>query len=126
MVAAISLFCFPVQSGPISKSISIPFIHTGDDADVGTASLLEWKWSADTTLSWDQWTMVSNSITPMVAYTPDTAIFEVVFPDNGIYWIAVNAADEVNNWSGVCIIAEVRVPDIIAPSCIGGNRVIIQ
>ena len=115
---AVLLFCFSGSAaGPISTTVHIEFTHPGDDGVVGMASLIEWKWTADTTLSWNQWAMITDTITPLVSPTIDTAHFEIEFPGEGEYYIAVRAADEVPNWSERCPKIKVVLYDQEGPSC---------
>ena len=116
------LFCFGmVTAGPISTTVDVAFSHPGDDPTDGTATLIEWKWTADTTLSWDQWSMITDTITPQPFGTADTVAFDIVFPDNGLYWIGKNAYDDAGNQSGPCVHGQVDLPDITGPSCSPGT-----
>ena len=113
------LFCFGgVSAGPISTEVEIIFNHPGDDSVSGTASLIQWKWTSDTALAWSRWVFITDTVMPLPYGTADTAVFDIEFPDNGIYWIGANASDEVNHWSGKCVLTEVDLPDISGPSCI--------
>lgn len=135
ILLALIVGCTGIESDPVTVPVTIVFTHTGDDGIVGLASLIEWKWATDTLKSWDQWTMITDTITPQIPLTLDTAYFEIVFPDNGIYWIGLNTADEPQahlnggrNWSGICVKATIYLPDNIAPACIVSDiiEVLIQ
>ena len=122
MTVFILLFCFGgISAGPINTTIDVEFIHPGDDMDVGTASLLVWKWTIDTTMTWDQWTMITDTITPLISPTLDTAHFDIEFPESGTYWIGVMVADEVPNWSGICLKLKLVLYDKVGPSCATGT-----
>jgi len=113
------IFCFGgLSAGPVNTDIEIEFTHPGDDGIVGTAYQIEWRWTDDTLASWSDWNMITDTITPQVALTLDTAYLSVEFPDNGYYWVAVRASDEAQNWTDICMIHEIFLPDQTGPSCI--------
>ncbi len=118
MILFILVVCFGwLSAGPIQTTVHVEFSHFGDNGTEGTASILEWKWTANTFQAWSQWTMITDTMTPLLGGTIDTAHFAIEFPGDGEYFIAVRAADEVSNWSNVCTKVKIVLFDQIAPSC---------
>ncbi len=115
------LFCFGAYAGPVQTEITMEFSHPGDDGTVGTAAKIEWRWTTDTLANWPDWILITDTITPQLALTLDTAFLAIEFPEDGTYWIAVTAKDEASNWTDICSVNEITLADEVGPSCISAT-----
>lgn len=109
--------CAGLDSGPTVADVMIPFEHAGDDGILGTASGYDFRYSADKSLPFDQWTTIVHSVVPQPGLTLDTVRAEITFPDNGtMYYFAAKAVDEGGLWSPMHLIDSAFLADEIPPA----------
>ena len=141
MIAIVLVFCFGgLSAGPVATTSYIEWTHPGDNEnvqnDTSYASIIEWKWIADITLPWSEWNMITDTITPRMAGTIDTLVFDIEFPTTDIdYFIGVRAGDEIQpygpnqgkrNWSDVCFKVKVVLWDQTPPGCSPGRLIRVE
>jgi hypothetical protein len=97
-----------LAGNPTSSGVTLTWTAPGDDADTGTASLYDIRYSTSviTSVNWSSATQLTGEPTPSAAGTAESFNVTNLAP-NTIYYFAIITADEVPNWSGLSNVAGV-------------------
>lgn len=104
--------CGQTVSDPTSTSQIRTWTVPNDNS--GFIAEYDFRYTADSSLSWDSWTQVFDEPIPGTIGT--TQNFTMTLP-NGIWFVAMKSRDANHNWSGISNITHVEIdtepPEIV-------------
>ncbi len=100
------------------RQVRLGWTAPGDDEDWGRAAVYDIRFSSSTLTeqTWDSASVVADP--PVPAPAGERERFVVELPD-GSWRLAIRAADEVPNWSGISNVVECEIEDKIPPAAVG-------
>ncbi|KAA3634650.1 MAG: hypothetical protein DWP97_06610, partial [Calditrichaeota bacterium] len=103
-----------------SETVTLNWTAPGDDGSTGQASYYDIRYSTSmiNDANWDFATQVNNEPTPQMAGAAES--FDIQgLQENTTYYIAIKAADEAMNWSGLSnVITKSTTAESVAPASI--------
>lgn len=116
-----------------SQTGAVPITHrwteTGDDGNVGTATVREIRFAEteDSLLNhWSACRLVPNMPAPKVAGTIVVFQQPATLTTEKDYWFAIRAADNKGNWNAPSGRKKVSVPDTLPPAVIVDYDAVIE
>lgn len=131
ILVGIGLTCHPMRARAAiltitSSSVDLSWTSPGDDANVGTCTSYDLRYSLTpiTVANFSTATRWTNTPVPLVSGTQQGVTVNGLAPGT-VYYFAIKAADEAGNWSvmsNVATATTLGLPDLAPPSAITDLR----
>ncbi len=117
ILLSVNSFAGLITSEPTCSTITFSWTAPGDDADVGTASQYDIRYSTSmiTEANWSSAIQVADEPSPQPAGSQESFTVTGLEPST-LYYLAIKAADEVPNWSNMSNVISFSTLDIIPPA----------
>ena len=107
-------------------SVTVAWTAPGDDGNIGTCTAYDLRWSQDSTDLVDNFVSQSGgllSIIPQVAGSTESYTIPAMDPST-VYYVAIRAVDDADNWAGLSNILRFETPDNEPPAVIADLRLL--
>lgn len=96
-----------VAQVPINRTITLQWTASGDDGNIGTASMYDIRYSSDSllltgsvlTIGWVNAIQAIGEPIPKISGSAESYTLTIPLTDGIKYYFAIKVADEVGNWS---------------------------